>query len=203
MLHHFRHRCLRSDKMLVENGTKTITKSFYPPTRVAKAVHLIRNPLDNVVSRFRYERMNGRSALGFNSTRDDFREYCIGLNRAFLADVKRGRYIEPQVRKILEKVPCHAEIFKWVEWHNMAFIVTRELDLDTLVLHYEDYSTRFDEVTSELLSFIRLKAINEPPAFQAFKIYTDYFTEDERQAAGTAIRFMALKETWEHVSRYF
>lgn len=203
MIHHFRHRCLRSDKMIVENGTKTVIKSVYPPTRVSKAVHLIRDPLDNVVSRFRYEMTSGRSALGYNSTREDFRLFCEGMNKEFLPNIKRGRYVEPEVRKLLEKVPCHAEIFKWVEWHNMAFIVTRELGLETFVLHYEDYSTRFESVTTELLAFLEMKATQDPPIFHAFKEYKEYFTDEERETTALAVQLMALRETWAHVSRYF
>lgn len=203
MMHHFRHRCLRSDKMSVVNGTKIITKNFYPPTRVYKAVHLIRNPLDNVVSRFRYERVNGRSAVGFNSTREGFRRYCESMNREFLHDVKRGRYVEPDIRKEIEKVPCFTEFLKWVEWHNSAFVVTEDLELDIFVLHYEDYSTKYDEVTSDLLAFLHLERVADPPAFQAFKEYKEYFTEEERKVVAVAIRFMALKRTWSHVSRYF
>ena len=203
MFHHFRHRCLRSDKMSVINGTKMITKGAYPPTRVDKAVHLIRDPLDNVVSRFRYERVNGRSAIEFNSTREEFRMYCENMNREFLPDVKRGRYIEPDIRKLIEKVPCFTEFLKWVEWHNFAFIATEELELDTFVLHYEDYSTKFDGVTSDLLAFLHLERIADPPVFQAFKEYKDYFTQEEREVVAVAIRFMALRKTWSHVSRYF
>lgn len=209
MIHHFRHRCLRSDKMRVVNGTKTITKTMYPPTRVKKAVHVVRNPLDNVVARFRYEqvirnkKMKAQSALGFNSTRDDFRTYCKDLNKEFVGDIKRGRYIQPGVMQILQNVPCHAEFMKWVEFHNMAFIVTRDFDLDTFVLHYEDYSSRFDNVTSELLTFLHLKAIEEPPVFEAFKEYKDYYTQEERNAVAFAVRSMSLRETWEHISRYF
>lgn len=203
MIHHFRHRCLRSDKLSVVNGTKTIDKVFYPPTRVAKAVHLVRDPLDNIVSRFRYERTNGRSALGFNSTKEDFRAYCSAMNKEFLSDMKRGRYVEPFVRKRIENIPCHAEIVKWVEWHNMAFIVTRELNLESMVLHYEDYSTRFENVTSELLTFLKQEAIEAPPVFHAFKEYKGYFTQEERETVAMAVRIMALRETWSHVSRYF
>ena len=203
MIHHFRHRCLRSDKLLVENGTKTITKSFYLPTRVKKAVHLIRDPLDNVVSRFRYERMNGRLALGFNSTREDFRTYCKEMNKEFLPALKRGRYIEPGVRRDIEMIPCHAELVKWIEWHNMAFIVSKDLGLETFVLHYEDYSHRFHNITSELLSFLELKAKYNPPGFEAFKEYKDYFDQDERKAAAIAIQMMSLQETWTYISRYF
>jgi len=203
MFHNFRHRCLRSDKMSVVNGTKEITQSAYPPTRVDKAVHLIRDPLDNVVSRFRYERVNGRSAKNFNATREDFRAYCEKMNREFLPDVKNGRYIEPDTRKLIEKVPCFTELMKWVEWHNFAFIVTEELGLDTFVLHYEDYSTKFEDVTADLLAFLQLKSIADPPVFEAFKEYKDYFTQEEREVVAIAIRLMALRKTWSHVSCYF
>jgi hypothetical protein len=203
MIHNFRHRCLRADSMKVANGQKLITKSVYPPTRVVKVVHLIRDPLDNTVSRFRYERSNGRSASNYTSSKEGFREYCTDLNRRFLQDIKRGRYVDPDIRKLIEHVPCHAEILKYVEWHNMAFLITEDMDIDSLILHYEDYSTRFNDVTDELLTFLELKKNAEPPVFHAFKEYRDYFSQEERTAVAMAVRLMALKETWRHVSRYF
>ena len=85
----------------------------------------------------------------------------------------------------------------------MAFIVTRELDLRSLVLHYEDYSKNFEVKTAELLEFMELRAVYEPPLFHANKSYREYFTEKERETVGRAIRIMSLRETWSHISRYF
>jgi hypothetical protein len=204
MYHHFRQRCFRADKMTIHNGTKTITKDYYLPTKVKKLVHLIRDPLDNIVSRFRYERMQGKSALHYNSTRTDFRAYCHTMHHEFVQSIKQGRYVDPTVRRVLESVPCWPELLKWTEWHNYAFVLAADLQLPTLVLHYEDYNTQLEKVTSQLLSFLELVPPQyNPPYFEPLKHYRDYFENEEIEAAEEAIRRMSLRETWVHIARYF
>lgn len=47
--------------------------------------------------------------------------------------------------KLIKSVPHHAGFTRNVEWHNMTFVTTRDLAVDSYILHYEWYTTRFNE----------------------------------------------------------
>jgi hypothetical protein len=86
----------------------------------------------------------------------------------------------------------------------MAFVVARDLNLETYVLHYDEYTTRFDETVRELLEFLHLTAKSEPEPFIQGKVYrAEYFTEEERKNVTEAVAWMASPTAWEHLSRYF
>ena len=104
----------------------------------------------------------------------------------------------------LENVPCYADFLRYVEWHNMAFVIARDLGLDTHILYYEGYSNSFNETTAALLDFLQLQRRDgEAPYFEPFKTYRSYFTMEEQAAVRFALKQTALKETWTHMSEYF
>jgi hypothetical protein len=208
MLLHFQRRCASTESITMEqqeDGTvkRSIQKAVYPLDKVTRAVHLIRDPFDNVVSRFRYERFNNRTATEYPANATGFRQYCFKLNHAFRAEHRRGRYIDQDIVQELEGVPCYADFLRYVEWHNMAFIIARDLELDTHVLHYEDYSSRFNETTAALLEFLHLSERGEAPYFEPFKTYRSYFTIEEQAVVRFALQQTALKETWRYLRKYF
>jgi hypothetical protein len=85
------------------------------------------------------------------------------------------------------------------------------MELNTLVVHYDDYP----DVGTAVLSFLQLdKRQQHPPAknngtivlptlFEPGKTYHDYFLPSERQIVQTAFEYMASKTTWSHLQRYF
>ncbi len=75
--------------------------------------------------------------------------------------------------------------------------------MEDLVFHYEDYSTRFEDVTKDLLDFLELEPIGAAPDFIDNKEYGDYYTEEETRAIRHFIREFATMRTWKHLARYF
>jgi Sulfotransferase domain len=208
MLHHFQRRCASTESITIEqqeDGTakRSVQKGVYPLDKVTRAVHLIRDPFDNIVSRFRYERSNNRTATEYPANATGFRQYCFKLNQEFQAEHRRGRYIDQDIVQELEGVPCYADFLRYVEWHNMAFIIARDLELDTHVLHYEGYSSSFNETTAALLDFLQLQERGEAPYFEPFKTYRSYFTMEEQAVVRFALQQTALKETWRYLRKYF
>lgn len=83
-------------------------------------------------------------------------------------------------------------------------MTTRDLDLETFVLHYEWYTTRYNETAKELLQFLNLQVHDgrELTPFSPGKVYP-YFTAEEKKAVKKAFQLMASPRTWEHIKHYF
>lgn len=185
------------------NGTEISQKLHYGPEKVAKAVHLVRDPFDNVVSRFNLERHSGHSATEYNSTRKGFRDFCFKLNDKYDNDHAHSHLYSKEHLATIKHVPCYSDFFRYIQWHNLAFVTSNDLNLITYVLHYDWFATRFNETLTELLDFLQLEYKAEPHPFIRGKVYRDYFTAEEQAAVKQVLEDMALRVTWQNVAQYF
>lgn len=199
----FRRACQRGRRRNVVNGVTTHTEVHYPTTHVTKAIHLIRDPFDNIVSRFRMETRSARSAMQLNKTREGFRSYCSWLNENYLAEEKRSILFDEDWLARTRDIPCRADFFRWVEWHNQVFHMTRDMELATLVLEYGSYSRDMNRTCNQLLDFLHLKRHDDPEPFLDGKVYRDYYTPSERERMGKVLEEMASRTTWHYISKYF
>lgn len=203
----FRRNCFKTKWVNINetNGASERVFSTYEPDRLTKAIHLIRDPFDNIVSRYHLERkLPGRLAAQYPKSRDGFREYCKAIDNLHKANEKRILFLDEDIIEIMKVVPCHADFFRFIEWHNLAFVTTRDLELNTYVLHYDWYMTRFNETAKELLEFLELPIHKngELTPFIDGKIYP-YYTNEEKRAVAKAFEIMSSPETWSHVKHYF
>lgn len=185
------------------DGSFERTFAQYKPDRLAKAVHLIRNPFSNIVSRFLLEsNIPGRAASTFAKSREGFREYCKSIDNLFAVNEQKVIFLDAEILNVIRKVPCHEDFIRYVEWHNLAFNTADDFHLPTLVLHYESYEHRYNATVKELLQFLELEQKAEPLAFQQ-RNTDDYFTSEERAALKEAFLMMASFKTWRYLSPYF
>lgn len=198
-------------------GTKQISDVIgYEKSLVRKAVHLIRNPFDNVVSRFHLElhtfakekvhnhRNDPGSMLNYTEDSKGFRSFCSMLDQTYHNEEKHSRWMDATAMSIMKDVPCRADIVRYVQWHNLAFVVTRDLGIPTMVLHYEDYRTKFDKTLDELVSFLETDIKGKAVDFVAGKSYAkDYFTAEERVAIRDGVKQLAMQDTWNSIQHYF
>ena len=56
---------------------------------------------------------------------------------------------------------------------------------------------------SNIMDFLNLPRAQEPIEFITGKVYSDFFTLDERLAAKKLVRTIADEWTWSEVSKYF
>ena len=201
----FRRKCLTGKRRSIVNGTRIDTEVTYPVTRVSKAIHLIRDPFDNVVSRYHMELKRNRSAAGYSKTRQGFRQYCYWLNNRYQQDEDNAHiFAQSKLLVLLKDVPCRADFIRYVEWHNQAFSLTQDLRLESIVVHYDEYSTNRKDVTTRLLRFLDLSEIGTPYDFIPGKVYRkEYFTGIERRAVHEALQLIASHQTWTHIGQYF
>ena len=72
-----------------------------------------------------------------------------------------------------------------------------------MVFYYEDYSTRFDDVTVELMNFLELEKSGDAPPFIVNKKYGDYYTDGQTRAIAALVQELSTKQTWKHLAHYF
>ena len=197
-LYSFRRKCLLSTRSSQnEDGTKVLEEAPYPTDRIRKAIHLIRSPFDNIVSRVH----NTDSSI---STPESFRRYCFDYNRRYAEDERASMLFSKDLLDLTANVPCRADFFRYVEWHNQAFALHNDMALEALVVYYESYTSHFGETATQLLDFVQLDARAEAEPFVQGKTYHDgYFTQEERRAVKVALEMLSTKTTWDHIRQYF
>jgi hypothetical protein len=209
-VHTFKDRCMRT---CIQTYQKTPfgfveekVYDRYPISVVGKFVHLVRNPFDNIVSRFRLhkkqllrERSHGRKK-SFNAT--EFHEYCKDQDAMF-DNEERWTWKHSKVMKNAKRLPCHADWYRLITWHNYAFEMSADHQetIETLVLHYDDYRIDHNGTILNLLKFLSLKRIQSPIEFR-WSNYSEFYNEDQRRAAINFVRLIASNDTIEELRRY-
>lgn len=206
-----------------DDGEHPRERYTYEYNTIDRAVHLIRHPLDNMVSRFHSDIARLLAAAGENKTEIGwiqrytydsvgFQTYCSDVTDSH--DERKDSHIDQQVLRLIEDIPCHMDIFRYVQWHNLAFITTNNnLNVPSHVVHYEDYKSNLEGTLKPLLDFLELPdarmTLNDvdasAPAFTSPSepSYLDYYTTDQRDRIHTAIMMLASPVTWQYLERYF
>mmetsp|Transcript_18069 Transcript_18069/g.27942 ORF Transcript_18069/g.27942 Transcript_18069/m.27942 type:complete len:393 (+) Transcript_18069:58-1236(+) len=183
----------------------------YDAALVHKAVHLFRDPFDNMVSRFHlYLKQLQKQAD--NSTEDvkmyskseqGFREYCDAVKSKFHSNSNVPGLTDPAILDSFKSVPCYFDLFLYVQWHNNAFETIAELDLPTHKIHYESYDSHYNKTVNGLFDFLELTPGGVECEFTRGKKYSEYFTLKEKRATKRALRKLSSKQTWESIQHYF
>lgn len=187
------------------NGDE-IVEVAYDTSTAHKAVHLIRDPFDNIVARFHLQKRRKLKLNAFEgnftSSKEGLRAFCRYMNDKHKSDVEE-LWLDNEI-SMLRDVPCRDDFFQYVVWHNLAFLATEEsLHLPTLVLYYEDYTNKFNDTVARIFDFLELKQQAEPYPFHEGHAYKDYFTLEERKAVKEAMEIIAINQTWQSIQHYF
>jgi hypothetical protein len=190
-----------------ENGIFVVHK--YNESVAKKAIHVFRNPFDNMVARMHLgvkdRRMAGLpSSLlnAFNDTEAGILSWCRFMDAEFAKGADASKFTEETLR-LMPNVPCHSDLFRYIQWHNHAIELTNKLKLPSMLLHYEDYATQYNKTISGLLKFLDIKPVNEPLDFVLGKTYQHLYGEAHARSLGLLARSMATPACWEEVKRYF
>jgi hypothetical protein len=104
----------------------------------------------------------------------------------------------------MKTTPCHAEIYKFIIWHNNAFEVSNHVGkAKTMVVYYEDFYTKFDRTINNLIKFSRLPRVSDPYSFGEVHDYSKFFNATMQTSARKLAKMVATKDTWRHVKHYF
>ena len=191
-----------------KDGEAVVSVGSYDKDLVARIIHLIRDPFDNIVSRFhlrhnRFIKLNDTESLEkYPKSREGFRAYCNDLSEMYVNEEKTYKSYQ-DIFDSITTVPCHADFFRYIQWHNLAFNTACDLQIPSLVIHYENYTTNFDQTMDAIVDFLQLNAIHEAPSFIPGKTYRDYFTGEEFEAVTVMFEKLALGKTWDNTKHYF
>ena len=209
----FLEGCVTPYHFVPSNNTgeriKQIKSCAYEPGLVKRVVHIMRNPLDNIVSRFHLYQKNlfdaGKIGLAdrnltadvaFPLSVEGFRKYCSFKDRELLRSRDAATF-----RAFHSLVPCLSEFFLYIQWHNNAFHATSG-GIPTHFFHYEDFAEpNFNKTSETLLKFLHLQISSRGRAypFQAGKTYEEYYTHGERLAVARLFDRFASKKTKERI----
>ena len=202
---HRAHKVNKTELRVVKIPRSKVT---YDASAVASAIHVIRNPFDNVVARFHldYNRevnvfQNSTYAEIYPNNATGFHRWCEYYDRA-QASQPGSRWLDGHVLEKMKHVKCRQEFLQYLQWHNLAFASTREMHIPTLVLYYEDYSEDLDLTRDRILSFLELPKTDGGIEFEPGKSYIDYYSEKQRWAVRELFSEYATVETWDRTKHY-
>jgi hypothetical protein len=203
----FQRSCQTGRKAyLDQNGSLKTSPVTYDAGLVRKAVHIIRNPLDNIVARFHLDwkkyRDKGKqewtAAFPYNAT--GFQRWCQQMDRN--NKVSQSRWVDDKLALLMKAIPCQEEFLRYVQWHNLAFSVTRDMGIPTHMIHYHDYRDDWEGTVTKLLHFLELTRTEVGEPFVPGKEYQKYYTAEDRLAIKAFIQEYASAETWENVKDF-
>jgi hypothetical protein len=194
--YHFTQACTRVERP----GSKPDGDEYdyFPEYLPVKAVHLFRDPFDNIVSRMHLEVK--KEHADFSTSKDGLANYCSYLDGMFTQEEREA--FDEETHKLFRNVPCHADFYRYVIWHNQALEMTERLALPVHYLHYEEYTNDFAGTNRRLLDFLQLKATNDPLAFATGKVYR-HLWDDSLDSVRTLVQHVASPATWAKIRHYF
>eukprot|EP00536_Pseudo-nitzschia_multiseries_P007622 jgi/Psemu1/196004/e_gw1.181.13.1 len=194
---------------------KEKVKTTYSTDIPKRAVHLIRDPFDNIVARLhlkerRWARRDNNAKYEerveiFNKTKEGFRAYCEFRDTRSFKQERRHGILSNELLQYAKQVPCYGEFIAYTEWHNHAVALLEKKDIPVLTLFYEDYASDWDETVGRLLSFLSLSPAKGAKAeeFIRGKHYNEFYDKEEKLAAMKLIEALSSTELWNLLRRYF
>jgi hypothetical protein len=201
-------------------------RAHYPAAGLLdSAIHLIRDPFDNIISRmhlgFRnqyrtnYADMTAEELEAFMKSKDGVNAWCKTVDANFWktqkGHVTGDMKISNETLSLLPydatpylHVPCHGEFFRYTQWHNYAVELIKKRNLAVLTVHYENYGTTYNRTVDQILDFLGQSREHEPRPFKTGKTYRDAFFDNSVQhEIKHLIKEIASEETWALLRRYF
>eukprot|EP00978_Attheya_sp_CCMP212_P009115 scaffold21463_cov52-Attheya_sp.AAC.4 len=199
--------CASGSRMVPSiNATGSVReKVHYDPIQmVHRAIHLIRDPFDNIVSQFHHLQKERPLVWRdrYPNNQEGFQKWCREVDSVFWPEERNSRLIDDDVLQAFVDVPCHGEFYRYMQWHNLAFDVTRRMEIPTLTIHYEHYADKFDKQLSDMLSFLQLPSVAGAYEFQSGKNYDSYYSDNDRTAAWKLMKLLVTSEAWDAIKEY-
>ena len=190
------------------NRNGVVQEFTYETSLVERAVHLIRNPFDNLVGRMHLGRkrrvQKGRAGTStWDDTPQGMAAWCNELDEHMRERERKSTLFPGGFIERYGHVPCHAEWFRYAQWHTRTVEVIDRLGLPVHVLYYENYTTNFHETTAELMNFLQVDGINPPIPFRPGKSYMHMFNNEQISEAAKLVKEITSDKAWNLLKHYF
>ena len=202
----FKQECLTARRSLP--FSEEYEKTQYEENMVHKAIHMIRNPLDNVVFRFHLaKKISEKTDEKFNFTNDadGFQKWCNEWDHAFHKEEEE--YLDKLLLQDLSDIPCHADFYRYVQWHNLAFSVIEEMSIPLHIFHFEDYEHDFNKTKNDILLFMEATEVpiksKKQPVFIVGKTYEYFYTPKQKESIRNFVLEHSSQQTYQEMVRYF
>jgi len=189
-------------------GESRVVNTQYDPSIVEKAVHLIRNPFDNVIARFNFEhvlKLQNSKLIRWNKlyTKDQagFKEWCQHFDQINRIEELTLSRLDNELMEAFKNVPCHGEFFRYMQWHNNALNITYMMGLPTHLVYYEDFQHYSRETMADLTNFLELSNIREVPVFKMEK-YDGYYSNEEETQIMFFLKYLSTDIAWQVLNPY-
>lgn len=180
---------------------KPRVNAVYNYTIVEKAVHLIRNPFDNLLSRIHLARNSGKGLP--NDDAEAYKEWCSRIDRMYPEAYHNSSLFDPSIQELFAELPCFSEWFRYVTFHNHVVQMLSTMKIPSRNLYYEQYfGAEYNQTVSNLLDFLELKPVARPLVFKEHS-YAHLFSEPEARAALALVQAIASHACWDLLKHYF
>lgn len=203
--------CRRTTR-LTKTG-KTV-EHLLPTTSVQGIIHILRNPFHNIVARFHLDRRNiihyhPENAVNYTLDAKGFSHWCHDLDTNFSSIEEVAFRDDPKLLELLRQVPCRAEFYKYVQWHNwLSEIIPRlgrpaNQPVPKLTVFYEHYRYAVNETATQLFQFLELPIVNGFEKFRDRPNYADHYDSVQRQNTAKLVKYVSSNVTWKLIQHYF
>jgi len=119
----FLEMCAKGSRMVTEvdtiSGTQLLTKLDvkYDPNLAQRAIHLVRNPFNNIVSNFHLERNENAKKdrkewlQKYSNDASGFKAYCSDLDQRHAVEESLSQMIPGAIKVLFQEVPCHSHFY--------------------------------------------------------------------------------------------
>jgi len=185
-----------------------LTQHSYPASRVKMAIHLMRHPLTQIITKFQKDYKAHASDKKWRSKYPDNKEGFLAWCQDEDATKTEldSEYYSAGTIQMMAETTCHHYVADYVHWHNMAFDTVAHLKVPQMVVYHEDLlDSKLETTLGNMLDFLQLEKDNMPSQRLGDKEIDveDYLSETEKRQIRRLVQKLATPETWKHVQQYF
>jgi len=167
---------------------------------VEKLMVLVRDPMDNIASRFfvkvERELMNGNENYVRTYRKDvfGFRQWCQDMNSSSqYNDMERNWYSKLGFWEEASAVPCRAEFVKLFSFYNMIRQLGIRYGLDMKTVTLKDLAENPEATITDMFTYLELPVANEIPDTRlGTSQFHHFYTDDEMRAIAKLAQKLVL-----------